>query len=269
MTQINYIEDFESLEIILPNSIILGDCLEVMKKIESKSVQLILSDLPFGTTNCEWDIIIAFEPLWKEYKRVLKDNGAIVLNACQPFTTKLINSNLEMFKYEWIWEKTHATGHLNAKKQPMKAHENICVFYNKQPIYNFQKTYGHSRKVILAKHQEKSIKNQTDIYNKFDNFSDYDSTERYPRSILVFASDKQKESLHPTQKPVALPEYMIKTYTNEGDLVLDNCIGSGTTAIACINTNRNIIGIEKLLKFYDISKNRIKDHIANKTNNIF
>jgi DNA modification methylase len=267
--QINYIEDFESLETIPLNSLILGDCLEVMKKIESNSIQLILCDLPYGTTRCSWDTIIPFEPLWKEYNRILKDNGAIVLNASQPFTTKLINSNIEMFKYEWIWEKTQATGHLDAKNRPMKAHENVCVFYNKQPIYNFQKTYGHSRKVVLANHQKKSTKNQAEIYNKCDNFTDYDTTERYPRSVLVFASDKQTESLHPTQKPVALMEYMVKTYTNENDLVLDNCIGSGTTAIACINLNRNFIGIEKLLKFYKISENRIKQKIANKTNDIF
>jgi DNA modification methylase len=151
----------------------------------------------------------------------------------------------------------------------MKSHENICVFYSKQPIYNFQKTYGHTRKVILAKHQKKTIKNQAEIYNKCDNFSDYDTTERYPRSVLIFASDKQKTALHPTQKPVALMEYMIKTYTNEGDLVLDNCLGSGTTAIACLNTNRSVIGIEKEFKYYKISENRIKETIKNKINNIF
>ena len=204
---------------------------------------MIFMDLPYRTTACKWTII-PFEPLWEQYKRIIKDNGAIVLTASQPFTSALVMSNFKMFKYEWIWEKTQATGHLDSKKKPMKAHENICVFYNKQPTYNFQKTFGHKRKVSLAKHKENTDKNQAEIYHKADKFTDYDTTERYPRSVLVFSSDKQKCSLHPTQKPVALFEYLIKTYTNEGDLVLDNCIGSGTTAIVCINTKRNFIGIE-------------------------
>jgi len=243
------------------NSLFLGDCLEVMKQIEDNSIDLILCDLPYGTTACKWDSLIDFESLWEQYERVTKQNSAIVLTASQPFTTKLIMSKIEWFRYEWIWEKTQATGHLDAKKRPMKAHENVCVFYKKQPIYNYQKTFGHARKVSTAKHKRNTKTNQTEIYGKYDNFTDYDTTERYPRSVLTFASDKQKCALHPTQKPVALFEYFIKTYSNEGDLILDNCMGSGTTAIACINNNRNWIGIEKEEKYFDIANERIKNHL--------
>jgi DNA modification methylase len=179
------------------------------------------------------------------------------LTASQPFTSALVMSNIKMFKYEWVWEKTQATGHLDAKKKPMKAHENICVFYTKQPTYNFQKTFGHKRKVSLAKHKENTEKNHAEIYHKADKFIDYDTTERYPRSVLVFPSDKQKSSLHPTQKPVALFEYLIRTYSNEGDLVLDNCAGSGTTGVACKNLNRNYILIEKEPEYVDIINNRL------------
>jgi len=242
------------------NRIYNEDCLEGMKRIPDKSIDMILCDLPYGTTACKWDTIIPFEPLWEQYKRIIKDNGAIVLTASQPFTSALIMSNMKMFKYEWIWEKTQATGHLDAKRKPMKAHENILVFYNKQPIYNFQKTQGHKRKVSLARHKEKTEKNQAEIYHKADKFTDYDTTERYPRSVLVFPSDKQKCSLHPTQKPVALMEYLIKTYTNEGDTVLDNCMGSGTTGVACKNLNRNFIGIELDETYFQIAKERIENH---------
>ena len=239
------------------NQIIHGDCLEVMKDIPDKSIDMILCDLPYGTTACKWDVIIPFDKLWEQYKRIVKPNTAIVLTTSQPFTSALVMSNIKMFKYEWIWEKTQATGHLDAKRKPMKAHENICVFYTKQPTYNFQKTFGHKRKVSLAKHKENTEKNQAEIYHKADKFTDYDTTERYPRSVLIFPSDKQKSSLHPTQKPVALFEYLIKTYTNEGDLVLDNCCGSGTTAVAAINTNRNYICIEKEKEYFDIACDRI------------
>jgi DNA modification methylase len=241
------------------NKLYHGDCLEIMSTIDDKSIDMILCDLPYGTTACKWDTIIPFEPLWQHYNRIIKDNGAIVLTASQPFTSNLILSNPEMFRYEWIWEKTQATGHLDAKRKPMKAHENVCVFYKKQSTYNFQKTYGHKRKVSLAKHKQNTEKNQAEIYHKSDNFTDYDTTERYPRSVITFASDKQKCALHPTQKPVALFEYLIKTYTDEGQIVLDNCIGSGTTAIAAIRTNRNWIGIEKEEKYYDIALKRIKE----------
>jgi site-specific DNA-methyltransferase (adenine-specific) len=166
---------------------------------------------------------------------------------------------LEWLKYEWIWEKTQATGHLNAKKMPMRSHENILIFYKKQPTYNPIKTYGHKRKVSTAHHKRNTSTGE--IYNKCDNFRDYDSTERYPRTIQVFASDKQKLNLHSTQKPLALCEYLIKTYTNEGDLILDNVAGSGTTLVAAKNLNRNFIGIEKEEKFYNIILERLKGNI--------
>ncbi|NBL00775.1 MAG: site-specific DNA-methyltransferase [Erysipelotrichia bacterium] len=228
-----------------------------MKTIKDKSVDMILCDLPYGTTKNKWDSIIPLNELWTHYSRVIKDNGAIILTAQTPFDKVLGVSNLKMLKYEWIWEKTSATGHLNAKKMPMKAHENILVFYKKTPTYNPQKTTGHERKVSTAKHKRNS-KNSSNYGES--SATTYDSTERYPRSVQIFSTDKQKSSFHPTQKPVALFEYLIKTYTNEGDLVLDNCMGSGTTAIACINTNRNYIGFELDSGYYNLTNERIINH---------
>lgn len=235
-----------------------GDCLDVMKNIPDKSVDMILCDLPFGTTKNKWDLIIPLDKLWAEYRRVIKDNGAIVLFAQTPFDKVLGVSNLKMLRYEWIWEKTLATGHLNAKKMPMKSHENILVFYKKLPTYNPQKTMGHKPVNSYTKHRGAGSnygKTKTGI-------SGGGSTERYPRSVQVFKSDKQKSTLHPTQKPVALLQYLIETYTNEGELVLDNCMGSGSTGIACLNTNRKFIGIEKDAKYFDIACDRIYSHIS-------
>lgn len=240
------------------NQIYFGDCLELMPQIADKSVDLILCDLPYGTTNCKWDIIIPFAPLWEQYERIIKPNGAIVLTASQPFTSVLISSNIKMFKYEWIWQKTHPKGHLNAKKQPMRAHENVCVFYKQQPSYFPQKTTGHNRKVAKTSYVKEN--NGNSVYGKEVRDTDYDSTERYPLSVQVFANADLSNVLHPTQKPVALFEYLIRTYTTEGELVLDNCMGSGTTAIACKNTNRNFIGIEKEQKYFDIANKRIEEH---------
>lgn len=237
------------------NQLLFGDCLELMKDIPDKSIDMILCDLPYGTTNCKWDSPINLNKLWIQYKRITKDNAAIVLFAQTPFDKVLGVSNLSWLKYEWIWEKTQATGHLNAKRMPMKAHENILIFYNKLPTYNPQITSGHVRKVATAKHKRNTSTGE--IYNKCDNFSDYDSTDRYPRSVITFASDKQKMNLHSTQKPLALCEYLIKTYSNEGDTILDNCCGSGTTAIACLNTNRKYICMENDEKYFDVAENRI------------
>ena len=237
------------------NKILQGDCLELMKNIQDKSIDMILCDLPYGTTKCKWDSIIDLDLLWKQYCRIIKDNGAILLFAQTPFDKILGSSNLPMLKYEWIWEKTTATGHLNAKKMPMKAHENILVFYKKPPLYNAQKTEGHERKVSKAEHKVNCI--ESDIYNKGQKLTTYDSTERYPRSVLKFKTDKQKEALHPTQKPVDLCKYLIKTYTNENELVLDNTAGSGTTAVACLATNRNFIVMEKNEKYIEIINSRI------------
>jgi site-specific DNA-methyltransferase (adenine-specific) len=237
----------------MKNQVILGDCLEVMKDIPDKSIDMILCDLPYGTTACKWDTIIPFEPLWEQYKRIIKDNGAIVLTASQPFTSALVMSNPKWFKYEWIWGKTVGTNFLNAKFQPIKKHENILCFYN-PPIktFNPQMLIGKPYKDIRKKVErfESSCTramNKTPIINK---------GERYPNSIIIFENGNNK-SLHPTQKPVALFEYLIKTYTTEGDLVLDNCAGSGTTGVACKNLNRNFILIEKEKEYVDIIQKRI------------
>lgn len=233
-----------------------GDCLEIMKNIPDKSIDMILCDLPYGTTRCKWDSIIDLEKLWEQYNRIIKDNGAIVLFAQTPFDKVLGSSNLKMLKYEWIWEKTTATGHLNAKKMPMKAHENILVFYKKLPTYNPQKTKRH--KPINSYTKYISTQNKSDLYGKVNKeISGGGDTDRYPRSVQVFSSDKQKCALHPTQKPVALLEYLIKTYTNENELILDNTMGSGSTGVACLNTNRKFIGIEKDDKYFEIAKDRI------------
>lgn len=247
----------------LPNNTLhQGDCLDIMKSLDNQSVDMILCDLPYGSSKCKWDIIIPFEPLWEEYKRITKSNGAIVLTATQPFASLLICSNLEAFKYDWVWHKTTSTGHLNSKIMPMRSHEAVLVFGYSKIKYNPQKTYGHIRKVSLARHKRNSI--QTEIYGTHG-LSSYDSTERFPRSVLTFKTDKQKQHLHPTQKPVSLFEYLIRTYTDEGDLVLDNCAGSGTTGIACINTKRQYILIEKELKYCEIIATRIKEIIEEKS----
>lgn len=230
--------------------IMLGDCLHRMHEIEDASVDMILCDLPYETTRNEWDFQVHLPALWAHYKRICK--GAIVLTAQTPFDKVLGASNLRMLKYEWIWRKTHPTGHLNAKKAPMKAHENVLVFYKKLPTYNPQKTYGHPRKVAVKR------VDLTPNYGRQD-FAPipYDSTERYPVSVLVFPSDKQRSKLHPTQKPVALMEYFIRTYTNTGDTVLDNCMGSGTTGVACKLTGRQFIGIEKDPGYFAIAQQRL------------
>lgn len=233
-----------------------GDCLELMKELPDCSVDMVLCDLPYGTTNCAWDIVIPFEPLWDQYKRIVKPNGAIVLFAQTPFDKVLGCSNLPMLKYEWIWEKTQATGHFNAKKAPMKAHENILVFYKKQPTYNPQKTQGHAPVNSYTKRKE--VVNKTQVYGKVNiDISGGGNTDRYPRTVQTFSSDKQTSYYHPTQKPVSLCEYLIKTYTDEGQLVLDNTMGSGTTGVACVNTKRKFIGIEQDENYFAIAKYRI------------
>jgi len=237
------------------NKIYNMDCLEGMKYIDDKSIDMILCDLPYGTTKCKWDIVIPFEPLWEQYERIIKDNGAIVLFGSQPFTSALVMSNLKLFKYEWIWQKTLATNFMLVKKQPAKKHENILVFYKKQPTYNPQMEIGKPYK-------DKPRKRTVGIHGNAETIKKAINNEgtRYPSSVQLF-SNGNNGNVHPTQKPVELCEYLIKTYTNENELVLDNCIGSGTTAIACINTNRNYIGFELDKEYYEIAKNRINKHI--------
>lgn len=230
-----------------------AECLEAMTKMPASSVDLILADIPYETTQNKWDSMIPLDPLWKQYWRLAKPDAAIVLTAQTPFDKILGASCVEHLKYEWIWEKTEATGHLNAKKCPMKAHENVLVFYRKLPTYNPQKTNGHVRKTATQVNAK-----QSSNYGKHDNKPPYDSTERYPRSVLKFSTDKQKSKLHPTQKPVALMEYMILTYSNSDDVVLDNCMGSGSTGVAALKHGRRFIGIEKDIEYFQIAKRRIE-----------
>lgn len=229
----------------------------MLPTISDKSVDLICADLPYGKTKNKWDNIINLPELWLQYKRVIKDNGAILLFGQDKFSARLMLSNEKMHRYNIVWEKTTPTGHLNAKRMPLRSHEDILVFYKKLPTYNPQKTTGHERKVSTAHHKRGSKK--TTNYGKHG-LTTYDSTERYPKSVWKFATDKQKEVLHPTQKPVKLIEELIKTYSNTDDVVLDNCFGSGTTIIACMNLNRRYIGMEKDSIIFEKAKRRIEKH---------
>lgn len=233
-------EDFKNENLWLMK----GDCLERMKEIPDGSVDMVLADVPYGTTACAWDSIIPLEPMWKQLKRIIKPNGAIVMTAAQPFTTTLIASNMKMFKYCWVWKKSKPTGHLNAKKQPLRTYEDVVVFYDNQCIYNPQGTKP-TDKVVSRTNR--------------GNYGECSKTTRqtvtnYPRNIVEFPS---VDGVHQTQKPVALMEYLIKTYTNEGETVLDFTFGSGTTGVACANLNRKFIGIEMDDKYFDIAKERI------------
>jgi site-specific DNA-methyltransferase (adenine-specific) len=230
------------------------DCLEGMKRIPDGSVDMVLCDLPYGTTRNSWDSVIALAPLWAQYQRVVKAAGAIVLTASQPFTSSLVVSGSSMFRYALVWAKSTPTGHLNAKKMPLRRHEDVLVFYRSLPTYNPIKSTGHTRKVSTAEHKRNCRK--TSNYGDFKP-TGYDSTERYPTSVLTFKSDRQVSSLHPTQKPVALFEYLVKTYTNPGEVVLDNCMGSGTTAVACVNTGRHYIGFETDKGYFEAAQKRV------------
>lgn len=236
----------------------LGKLEDNMLLLEDDSIQMIFADFPFNTTKAKWDTPANLDIFWEQAWRILKPNGVVICKAQVPFNIILGASQLKHLKYEWIWEKTSATGGMNSKKMPMKASENLMVFYKKLPIYNPQMTSGHVRKVSKAKNRVECInrRNQKDdyIYNKeySDKVSDYDSTERYPRNVLKFSSDKQRLALHPTQTPELLVEYFVKTYTNEGDLVLDPCRGSNTTGVVCDRLNRKYIGIENNSKFFNM-----------------
>ena len=215
-----------------------GDCLEKLKLISDNSIDLILADPPYGITECAWDKVIPFEPLWEELNRVAKQNTAIIIFGVEPFSSQLRMSNLKNYRYDLIYEKSHATGFLNVNRQPMRAHENISVFYRKQPTYNPQKTSGHTRK--------SSSRNSvnSNLYGKAEKRVSYDSTERFPRSVLKFSSDKQTNALHPTQKPIELLKYLIETYSNPNDTVLDFVMGSGSTGTAALMLDRDFVGIE-------------------------
>lgn len=238
------------------------DCLVGMNRLADESIDMIFADLPFGTTaRNKWDVIIPYKPLWEQYERIIKPNGAIVLWAQSPFDKILACSNLALYRYEWIVEFTQPTGYLNAKRMPLKCHCNVLVFYKQLPTYNPQMTHNHPRKVSTVKHKRNSKK--TTNYGEHD-LTTYDSTSRYPRDVLRFKKDTQKSAIHATQKPVIACEYFIKTYTNEGEVVLDNCIGSGSAAIACLNINRKYIGFENDIDIFNDAMVRINDHINNK-----
>ena len=248
-----------------------GDCLERMKEIPDGSVDMILTDPPYGTTACKWDSVIPLEPMWEQLKRIIKPNGAIVMTASQPFTTTLIASNMKMFKYCWVWKKDKPTNFALANKQPMKYHEDVCVFYKKQPTYNKQMIprdgsgaerckykVDHSNRKMQGISLDNSLKNGDSWYN---------SSLKNPSTIVYFNTGRRQSSIHPTQKPVALMEYLIKTYTNEGETVLDFTCGSGTTAVACANTGRKFIGIELDDNYFESAKNRVLGVWKEKTDN--
>ena len=225
-----------------------------MREIPDKSTDMVLCDLPYGTTRNKWDSVIPLNKLWEQYERIIKDNGAIVLFSQMPFSAELVHSNLKLFKYEWIWEKDNGTGFLNAKKMPLKIHENILVFYKKLPLYNPQMRTG------FKPYKCKQGRHSTN-YGAYEQGHITESNgERYPIDIIKFKKDS---GLHPTQKPVELLEYLIKTYTNENETVLDNCMGSGSTGVACVNTNRNFIGYELNEKYFEIAGKRINEAMCN------
>ena len=239
------------------NKIYNEDCLIGMKDIPDKSIDMILCDLPYGTTACKWDTIIPFEPLWEQYERVIKDNGAIVLTASQPFTSKLVMSNTKIFRYDITWDKVAVSNPFLANKRPLRSHEDILIFYKKQPTYNKQMREGIKRKRGVSKSKRTTGTLGNSI---LPNSSDDTSNLKNPNTVLTISNANKINRLHPTQKPVALFEYLIKTYTDEGETVLDNCMGSGTTAIAAINTGRNYIGFELDEGYYKASLDRIEKH---------
>ncbi len=231
-----------------------GDCLELMKDISDKSVDMILCDLPYGTTKCKWDIVIPFDKLWEQYNRIIKDKGAILLFGSEPFSSKMRISNLRMYKYDWIWKKTKAQGFLNSKKMPLKDYENICVFYKRPPVYNPQGIiYGNFQNDRKSKYNKGE-----DIYGKEKEFG-ISHMSNFPKQIIEFSNPSGRGQLHPTQKPVALLEYLIKTYTQDGEIILDNCMGSGSTGVAALNLHRKFIGMELDENYFKIAEKRIQD----------
>lgn len=233
-----------------------GDCLDRMSEIPDSTVDMILCDLPYGTTNCSWDIQIPFDALWTHYNRIIKKNGVIALFGVEPFSSLLRCSNFKFYKYDWIWEKSKATGFLNSKKQPLRAHEIVSIFYGSQPTYNPQMTPGDAYNKGVRKAQTKD-----DVYGVFDQVEIKSDGARFPRSVQKFKTAEREGGYHKSQKPVALCEYLIRTYTNDNDTVLDNCMGSGTTGVACINTNRKFIGIELQSEYFKVASDRIHEAV--------
>lgn len=241
----------------MKQEILHGDCLELMKDIPDKSVDMILCDLPYGTRQCKWDSILPFDLLWLQYERVIKDNGAIVLFGSEPFSSALRMSNIKNYRYDWKWDKDQGGNFAMAKKQPLKTYEDIIVFSKKQSVYNPIMTKADPKKIRPI-----SDGTKVNTYITQKHSADYDVNARYPKAILAYSANNKEcnkiHRLHPTQKPVELCEYLIKTYSNEGDLILDNCAGSGSTLVAAKNLNRQFIGIEKEKEYYDICLERLK-----------
>ena len=236
-------------------TLLLGDCLDLLPQIPDNSVDMVLVDLPYGTTACKWDSIIPLDQLWEQYNRICKLDGAMVFTAAQPFTTVLAASNLDHFKYEWIWEKPQGTNPMNAKVMPLKSHENVLVFYRKKPTYNPQMWYSTPYGGFSS-----DTSKIGEVYGSAQSkHRDNPEGSRYPKTVMKF---KQEKGLHPTQKPVELMEYLIKTYTNPGDTVLDNTMGSGTTGVACVQTGREFIGMESDAKYFTIAEQRISDAVV-------
>lgn len=242
-----------------------GDCLDIMREIPDGSVDMVLCDLPYGTTQCAWDSVIPFAPLWENWHRVCKKNAAVVLFSQMPFTAKLALSNEKEFRYEWIWQKTNASGFLNAKKMPMKAHDNILVFYRMLPTYNPQFTQGKAYKKLSGNN------NYPQYGEGLSKVIIDNDGRRYPEDVIRFSNPSWggDKGSHPTQKPIALLEYLIRTYTNEGETVLDNTMGSGSTGVACVNTGRNFIGIEKDDRYFEIARNRIDEAVKDMETRLF
>lgn len=235
-------------------TLLLGDCLDILPTLADHSVDMVLVDLPYGTTACKWDSIIPLDQLWAQYNRICKEDGAMVFTAAQPFTTVLAASNLDNFRYEWIWEKPQGTNPMNAKVMPLKSHENILVFYRKKPVYHPQMWYSTPYSGFSS-----NTSKIGEVYGRAQSkHRDNPDGSRYPKTILKF---KQEKGLHPTQKPVDLMKYLIKTYTHPGDTVLDNTMGSGTTGVAAVECGRNFIGIESDLEYYKIAKERIENTV--------
>ena len=239
-----------------------GDCLELMKDIPDKSIDMILCDLPYGVTQNKLDITLPFDKLWEQYNRIIKDNGCIALFAQGLFYIDLISSNRKMFKYDLVWDKELVSGFLNAKKMPLRRHEQIAIFYKKLPSYNPQFTQGKPAHSKGNAYKSKDVVNHN--YGKFKPVETNTNTLKYPTSILKFQKPHPSQTLHRTEKPILLLEYLIKTYTNEGETVIDNCMGSGSTGVACINTNRNFIGMELDKEYFKIAKDRIENYRNNK-----
>lgn len=241
----------------MESKIICGDTIDEMSKLPSKSIDMILCDLPYGTTQCKWDSIIPFDKLWEQYSRIIKDDGAIVLTASHPFTANLVMSNPKLFRYSLVWEKSKSTGYLNSKKMPMRSHEDILVFYKNLPTYNPQMVEGEP-------YDKGKAHRPTDVYReqKGEIHVKNDTGKRYPRSVQYFkTAESEGKVYHPTQKPISLMEWLIKTYTNENEIVLDNTMGVGTTAIACIRTNRRYVGIDISEEYVKIANLRITNEV--------